>query len=399
MKSKLLGAIAISAALLFTGCATNEAPAPAAKKVLTAPSAKVAKLIKKFDLKIVDYDYAKAKVAKGTRKGAKALFIDARPPKMYAKSTIPSSLNIPDTKFDKFVGQLDKVAKDKEIIVYCGGWKCGKSPKVAGMLKAKGFTDVKLYQAGEPEWKKKNYVEVATAYVSGAVKKGKAVIIDARPAKMFAKSTIPGAIAIPDTKIAKFYPQVKDMDKKTEMITFCGGYHCGKSHKVAKFLMKEGFKNVKVYAGGLPAWKKAGKPLAGKAAKKAVKKMAKKASTTAGIKKGEDEGTVDGEWFKANYKNIPNLQIVDVRSADEHAAGAMAGAINIEAESMDAKAFVAKLPKDKIVVFHCASGGRAMEAADKAKEGGADMSKTFYFDANLDCEGSKCNIEVNEPLG
>ena len=77
----------------------------------------------------------------------------------------------------------------------------------------------------------------------------------------------------------------------------------------------------------------------------------------------------------------------------------MAGAINIEAGEMDAKAFVAKLPKGKIVVFHCASGGRAMEAADKAKEGGADMSKTFYFDANLDCQGSKCSIEVNEPLG
>ena len=399
MKFKLLGALAVSAALMFTGCTTNEAAAPAAKKVLTAPSAKVAKLIKKYNLEIVDYDYAMAKVGKGTRKGAKALFIDARPVKMYVKSTIPSSLNIPDTKFDKYVGQLDKVAKDKEILVYCGGWKCGKSPKVAGMLKAKGFTNVKLYQEGEPAWKKKNYVEVATPYVAAAVKKGKAVIIDARPAKMFAKSTVPGAIAIPDTKIAKYYPQVKDLDKGTEMITFCGGYHCGKSHKVAKFLMKEGFKNVKVYAGGLPAWKKAGKPMAGKAAKKVMKKAAPKAAATGSFKKGEDEGTVDGEWFKANIGKLPNVQIVDVRSADEFNAGALSGAINIEAGEMEAKAFVAKLPTDKIVVFNCSAGARSMEAWDKAKEGGADMSKVYYFDANIECEGSKCNIEVNEPLG
>ena len=40
-----------------------------------------------------------------------------------------------------------------------------------------------------------------------------------------------------------------------------------------------------------------------------------------------------------------------------------------------------------------------MEAAQKAKEGGADMSMTYYFDANINCAGSDCKIEVNEPLG
>lgn len=396
MRIKLLGAALLAAALMFSGCAEQ----PEVAKAPAQAGAKVAKLIEKHNLQVVDYDYTLKAIGKGTRNSAKALLIDARPEKMYVKSTIPTSLNIPDTKFDKYVGQLDKVAKDKEIIVFCGGWNCGKSPKVAGMLKAKGFTNVKLYQAGEPEWKKKYYVEVATPYVAGAVKKAKAVIIDARPAKMFAKSTVPGAISIPDTEFAKYYGQVKDLDKGTEIITFCGGYHCGKSHKVAKLLIKEGFTNLKVYAGGLPAWKKAGMTMVGKAVKAAPKTAAPKAAGMVdGIKKGADEGTVDGEWFKANYKNLPNVQIVDVRSADEHAAGAMMGAINIEAGSMDPKAFVAKLPTDKVVVFHCASGGRAMEAWQKAKDGGADMSKVYYFDANLDCTGTNCNIEVNEPLG
>ncbi len=148
MKFKLLGALAVSAALLFTGCATNEAAAPAAKKQLTAPTAKVAKLIKKFNLEVVNYEYTKKAIGNGTRKGAKALLIDARPAKMYMKSTIPSSLNIPDTAFDKYVGQLDKVAKDREILVYCGGWHCAKSPKVAGMLQAKGFYKCKTL----PSW-------------------------------------------------------------------------------------------------------------------------------------------------------------------------------------------------------------------------------------------------------
>jgi len=403
MRLKLLGAAVIAAAVMFSGCA-NTAPEAAAPKAAegsaTTATPAVAALIKKFNLEVVDYDYTKAAIGNGTRTGAKALLIDARPEKMYMKSTIPSSLNIPDTAFDKFVGQLDKVAKDKEIIVYCGGWACGKSPKVAGMLKAKGFTNVKLYQAGEPEWKKKTYVEVGSPVVASAIKKGQSVIIDARPAKMFAKSTIPSSINIPDTEFAKYVNQMDNVAKDTEVITYCGGYACHKSHVVAEELMKMGYTNVKVYAGGLPLWKEekremvsAAKPAAPKAEVKA------EAGMVNGIKPGADEGTVDGEWFKANYKTLTNVQIVDVRSAGEHAAGAMAGAINIEAGAMSAADFVAKLPKDKVVVFHCASGGRAMEAHAKAIEGGADKSKTYYFDANLNCAGGECKIEVNEPLG
>ena len=41
---------------------------------------------------------------------------------------------------------------------------------------------------------------------------------------------------------------------------------------------------------------------------------------------------------------------------------------------------------------------KSMKAWDKAKDGGADMSKIYYFDANIECEGTKCKIEVNEPL-
>jgi rhodanese-related sulfurtransferase len=395
MRRGLVSAIALTAVLMFSGCASSGTP-EAAKGVATP---KVAELIAKNKLEVVDYAYTRAKVADGTRTGAKALLIDARPAKKYAGSTIPSSLNIPDTEFDKYVGQLDKVAKDKEIIVYCGGWACEKSPIVAGLLKAKGFTNVKLYQAGEPEWKKLNYIEVGTPVVDSAVAKNAAVIIDARPYKKFLGETIPGAISIPDTDLpalAGRYPA----DKTTPIITFCGGYACHKSHVVAKDLVAKGYTNVKVYAAGMPEWKKAGNATTGGGAKKPAAAAPKAAAGMVnGVKLGADEGTVDGEWFKANYKTLANVQIVDVRSPSEHKVGAMAGAINIEAGKLSAKDFVAKLPKDKVVVFHCASGGRAMEALEKAKEGGADMSKTYYFDANLNCTGSECKIEVNEPLG
>ena len=394
MKLILKSLVVVS--LLTTGVFANDPGA------LTKPSAKVQSMIKKFNLEMVDYDYAMKKVAKGTRNGAKALFIDARPAKKYMSGTIPSSLNIPDTEYAKYVGQLKDVPKDKEILVYCGGWKCGKSPKVANMLNKDGFTNVKLYQAGEPEWKNKNYREVGLSIVKSAQAKNSAVIIDARPYKMFLKETIPGAIAIPDTKIDSLKGKFP-VDKMQKVITFCGGYKCGKSHKVAKTLIGLGYKDVSVFAAGLPAWKKAGLATT-KSASKVAPKVATPTKITMsknGAKLGADEGSIDGDWLNAFIQkgNVPSfIQIVDVTDSDEFKTGHIKGAINIPAEKLSAKELLAKLPKGKTIVFNCTAGGRSIEAWSKINDAKMDVSEIFYFDANIDCKGNDCKIEVNESI-
>lgn len=371
-------------------------------EVLTAPSPKVQKLIKKFNLEVIGFKYTKKMIGKGTRKGAKALLIDARPHAKYLKGTIPSSLNIPDTKFDMYYGQIAKMDKNKEVIVFCGGWKCGKSPKVAGMLQKKGFTNVKLYQAGEPQWKKRYYSEIGTPVIKSAKKKNNAVLIDARPYKKYLQATIPGSISIPDTAMKKLLGKFP-IDKNIKIITFCGGYNCGKSHKVARKLLSLGYKNVLVYAGGVPQWKKDGLSTTGSSAKKSTQLTVKKTTNMVnGIKKGSDEGTVDGEWFKKLILSgtVPaNIQIIDVTPPEDYKVAHIANAINIYAEKFSAKKLLSKLPKNKISVFYCASGARALEAWQKLKDANLDTSKAFYFDANIACDKSnKCTIEVNEPL-
>ena len=399
MTFKLLKVVALSSVLVLAGCAVNNKAStePAKQSELTQPTEKVAGLIKKFDLVIVDYDYTKLAIGNGTRKGAKALLIDARPEKMYLKSTIPSSLNIPDTAFDDYIDQLDDVEKGKEILVYCGGWHCGKSPKVAGMLKKKGFTNVKLYQAGEPEWKTKSYVEVGTPVVLAAYEKNSSLLIDARPYKKYLGGTIPGSISLPDTDLKTLIGRLPT-DKTTSIITFCAGYNCHKSHVVANKLLALGYSNVKVYAGGIPAWKEAGMGTTGSKAT-SISKKSKSPTMVAGIMLGEDEGTVDGEWFKVNLCKLPNVQIVDVRSPSEFKEGHLAGAVNIEAEKLSAKEFHDKLPKGKTIVFNCSGGGRAMEAWMKLESKKFDVSSIYFFDAVLDCKGDNCKITVNEPLG
>lgn len=403
MTLKVLGMSIVVAGLLFSGCANTQPETNTPATTLSAPTAHVNGLIEKFKLENVDYAYTKAAIGNGTRSGAKAILIDARPNPKYLAGTIPSSLNIPDTQIDKYIGQLDKVAKDKEIIVFCGGWDCEKSPIVAGHLKSKGFTNVKLYQAGEPEWATKNYLEVGTPVVEAALKKNSALLIDARPyAKTLAES-IPGALYMNDEELDKLSGRFP-VDKTTPIITFCGGYECHKSHVVANKLKELGYTKVSVYAGGLPAWKEAKlQTTAGAKKEVATTDAPKKDVFVDGVKLGVDEGSVDGEWYKAGILSgkVPaNVSIIDVRSPAEFANGHLKGAINLEAGKMSAADIAAKLPKGKVAIINCSTGGRAMEARTKLKDAKFDVSKVLYFDANIKCDNAnKCEIKVNEPLG
>ncbi len=400
MKLKVFASSVIVAGLLLSGCtaqpeATGATPSA---KVLTEPTAHVKGLIEKFKLENVDYAYVKTAIGNGTRDGAKALLIDARPNPKYL-----ASLNIPDTQIDKFIGQLDKVAKDKEIIVFCGGWDCEKSPIVAGHLKSKGFTNVKLYQAGEPEWISKNYPEIGLPAVQALFKNNSAVFMDARPYAKYMAGTIPGAVYMSDEEIDKLKGRLP-ADKATPIVSFCEGYSCAKSHNLAKKLQEFGYQKISVYAGGYPEWKESGQQTtAGGAKKVEAAPTPKKDAFVEGIKLGEDEGTVDGEWYKAlivSDKIPTNVAVIDVRTAGEFANGHIKGAINIEAGKMSATEFAAKLPKGKVVIMNCSAGGRSMEAFLKLKDAKVDVSKIFYFDANIKCDkSSKCEIKVNEPLG
>jgi hydroxyacylglutathione hydrolase len=406
MRLKMLGLSLVVVALLFGGCAGTGEPeatnAPIAA-VLNAPTPHVKGLMEKFQLQTVDYASMQQAIGNGTRSGAKALLIDARPNPKYLSGTIPSSINIPDTQIDKYIGQLDNVAKDKEIIVFCGGWDCEKSPIVAGHLKGMGFTNVKLYQAGEPEWSTKNYLEVGTPVVQAAFKNNSALLMDARPSAKFLAESIPGALYMNDEELDKLAGRFPT-DKNTPIITFCAGYECHKSHVVAKKLLELGYKKVSVYAAGLPGWKEANLQTTA-SAKKAEPSAAapKKDVFVDGVKAGADEGTVDGEWYKAlilGGKVPANIAIIDVRNAEEYAAGHMKGAINIQAGKISAAEFAAKLPKGKVSIFYCGSGSRAMEAYVKLKDAKLDVSKVMYFDANIKCDAkNKCEIKVNEPLG
>jgi len=87
------------------------------------------------------------------------VFIDARKPEEYSQAHIPEALNCFGNEVDKnaplLLPQLPD--KDREIIAYCHGGDCDLALQVAQMLQQQGYTRVKIFAGGWPEWKKADY--------------------------------------------------------------------------------------------------------------------------------------------------------------------------------------------------------------------------------------------------
>ncbi|MEJ5167877.1 MAG: rhodanese-like domain-containing protein [Arcobacteraceae bacterium] len=363
----------------------------------------IVEFAQKNKLEIVGYDYVKKATANGTRNNASAVIIDARPQKLYDAGHIATALSLPDTQFDKmYADVLGKLDKSKEVILYCGGFKCEKSHELAVMLKNKGHKNIKVYAAGMPDWSAKSYDEVSQNTAKAFFDSKNALFIDTRPFAKYAGGTIIGSLNIPDTQMDKYMGWFPN-DKETVIIPYCGGYECEKSHEVGDKLIANGYKNVKVYAGGYPEWSKSGLPTTAGGSVAVSESKPKEAPKQVGfLKPGMDVGSVDGEWFKSTLSTLPaNVVLIDVRDKASYDNGHIKGAINIYAAKMKPEEFGKLLPKDKEIVFYCATGTRAIEAREFAKEAKIpNIDTALYLDANITCDkNNECKIEVNEPLG
>jgi len=87
-----------------------------------------------------------------------ALFIDARPADEYAELHVPKALNLtPDMLEHGGAEKLAGIAKDREIVVYCGQESCDLSLKVAEKLQALGYTGVTAFMGGFRAWDEAGY--------------------------------------------------------------------------------------------------------------------------------------------------------------------------------------------------------------------------------------------------
>ena len=310
------------------------------------------------------------------------VLIDSRPHNVYIKGHINGAINIPDSEFAKHTQKLPK-DKNKLLIFYCGGLSCELSSASAIKAIELGYTNVKVYQEGTPYWQEKgNYLVVTEEYVKDLIMETYMersdlppfYLLDARPYSLYFKSHIPNSLHLDNTQYLVKYSNYMPIDKDALIITYCGGFDCVKSHALAEDLMKDGYKNVRVFAGGLPTWQAANLPTFG------MEGVRTNFDVTAGK---VNRGLTPTQFVEKMQGS--NVLVVDVRSAAERAHGAIKGSINIPDSEIHANpaAIASRLPADKntTILIHCASGARAGGAVDKIADLG--YPNTFYLDSRI----------------
>ena len=86
-----------------------------------------------------------------------ALFLDARPVANYEMSHIPGAAPLPEDDFDRHFARLEpRLRSSFDAVVYCAGYGCEASHKVADRLKARGI-HVAILNEGWPAWTDAGY--------------------------------------------------------------------------------------------------------------------------------------------------------------------------------------------------------------------------------------------------
>ena len=327
--------------------------------------------------KLVDVEFVKQNVDIPPKKGV--MLIDSRPvARQYDPGHIPGAISIPDSKFDEMAGSLPQ-DKSTLLIFYCGGVECMLSHNSAFKAEKLGYTNIRVYSDGYPDWAAKGTGQaVSAAYIKKLQdEKANFMLIDARPKRMFDKGAIPGAVNISDSEFDQHVDKLP-ADKATPLIYYCGGLECVLSNKSAEKARKLGYSNVKTFVEGYPEWVR----LYGEAAAPAAAgSAAPAAKAAASIEAGKEKGTISVASFERIMKESPDsLLLVDVRDAKEFNAGAIKGAINMPIGEVGKK--VDTLPKDKPIVFLCGTGARAGEAYDTVRLLRSEL-QAYFIDAEM----------------
>jgi rhodanese-related sulfurtransferase len=256
------------------------------------------------------------------------------------------------------------------------------SPNSARKAEQLGYTNVKVYHEGMPEWSKRNHTVLTVQYLKEAWidKDIPHVLLDLRPASAAQTGFIKGAVSLPAGNVEKSFSKLPAKDLKPPVIVY-SGTSGDDAVSAAKAINAAGYKNVKVLSGGFDAWKAAAYAVTAGAPAVDIVYVPK-----------PRPGELSIEAFTAIAKATPaDALILDVRNRDEGNAGMIKGAMLIPDEELLDR--FAEIPKDKKIVTHCSTGVRAEMAYHKLKEKGYNV-QFLNAKADIDKDG---NFKIEKP--
>lgn len=244
------------------------------------------------------------------------------------------------------------------------------SPNSASRAEKLGYTNVKVYHEGMPEWTKRNYTVLSAKFLKEAFldKDIPHVLVDVRKTAEAKKGFIKGAVTMPAAAVAKNIGKFPPKAKKPPIIIY--DKDAGKdARKAAMELVKAGYPQVNIMTGGFDAWKAAAYPVESGALATAITYVPK-----------PRPGSIPAEEFKKVAAATPaDTLILDVRNREEAGSGMIAGALLIPDEELLDR--LAEVPKDKQIITHCSTGVRAEMSYHKLKEKGYNVK---FLNAKID---------------
>jgi rhodanese-related sulfurtransferase len=331
--------------------------------------------------KLVSFARIDELVALGPEKGAYTL-VDSRPPPLFMEATIPSAISLPFGAFDK---NLAKLPPDKSnlLVFFCQGVTCMLSPNSLSRAEAMGYTNVKVYREGWPEWTQKRHSVTSAAFVKQAYidRDIPHILLDAR-AEGEARRTgfLPGAVEMPAARVKGALATFPEKKLRAPILVYDAGG--GEALKVANEIIAAGYEKVVVVDGGLEGWKAAGHVLA----------TGEPATKVAYAPKPRAGSIAVAEFHRIAKERPADALILDVRNREETNEGVIPGSLLVPEEEILAR--IAEIPADKLIVAICPTGVRAEMAYHKLKDKG--YRKVAFLHAEIDVEADgKYEIAVN----
>jgi len=206
-------------------------------------------------------------------------------------------------------------------------------------------------------------VEEVKALIAKGTEAGNYQLIDARPAIKFDAGHLPTAINIPKPMLEK---SLSLLDKNKMQIFYCGGINCALSQKSAEVAMQNGFKNVKVFYAGEPAWIKAG---------------------------NYNEVELDYVKKKVMDGGKAPYVLIDARPTVKYQQAFIPGAISLPKAEFELKKGILPADKSTEISFYC--GGYACNLSHKSAEAALALG---YSNVSVFAAGEPAWKEAGLPL-